>query len=112
MAKDEEIERCPRCNGEKFEVSKDISEKRFCKGKGCGHVWMQTSMLERKYDKLSRNHEGVKAYAREADTIIETLVAEISRADDDGSEITLKQVLEPMVALQESFLAVRQGLLR
>lgn len=112
MGKDKEVEKCPKCAGLVFEVSKDIAKKRFCKTRGCGHVWLETSLLQRRYDQLSRNHQDVRSYAYEVDQVVSGLIDQIAHADEEGEEITLKQVLDPLVAVQESFDSVREGLVK
>lgn len=39
MAKKEEKERCPRCQGTIYAVANDKSGKFYCQTKGCGNVW-------------------------------------------------------------------------
>lgn len=39
MAKDPK-EKCPKCGSTIFALAKDKSNKRYCQGKGCQHVWV------------------------------------------------------------------------
>ena len=40
MAKQDNKEKCPKCNSTVFALAKDKSGKRYCQGKGCQHVWV------------------------------------------------------------------------